>query len=274
MSRINTQLAQLTPQELDFIVTTVTTRRTDYKHIKEIVKDKPDFLEVMLDDERLFQRIVSEEEVLLRISPYLFFTIVLRKAKRDLASSTFTMEPITADQSVPVFNAAEAARLIEDSEVRNYLAEMLSSFTRTNTITMRYKKGGVIYRRTFSDSNVDDMLNLLSFIGEESKFTVYKRIGDICLFSTGLFPEHVLSFRPAGEGFSRKRARSFDDYEKEGIESYQRAAREETAEIVGLRDVLEAISERFALARKALNLIAERYIPTKRKDLFEFSCGS
>ncbi|MEW5899180.1 MAG: hypothetical protein AB1652_08430, partial [Bacillota bacterium] len=85
---------RLGDKDLDFVIRTVVTRRTDYDNIKEIVRDKPDLISTMLDDPRLFQRVASEEEVFLRISPYLFFEILLRQARRDFQARTYTYEKI------------------------------------------------------------------------------------------------------------------------------------------------------------------------------------
>lgn len=266
MSRADARLARLTPQELDFIVTTVTTKRTDYERIREIIRSKPDFIKVMLQDERLFERVVNDDEILLRISPYLLFTIFLRRAQKDLTESTYTIEQVSRREKIPVFDASGAAELVEDEDVRDYLADMLSSFTRTNSITVYYRKGSFLYKRSYSDMDVDDMIALADMVEDEFKFGLYKRIGDICLFLTGLYPEHVFM---TATGKGSRAQRTMSDYEREGIEFYRQAAQQEAAEMTGLQPVLELIATRFNLARKPLNLIATKYIPAKKQRIFK-----
>src|SRR5690606_27549591 len=121
--------------DLHFIVTSVTSRRTDYDKIVEIIRDKPDLIDVLLDDPRLAERLDAQQPLLLQVSPFLLFAILLRRAHRELKESIFTME-VGSQGRLPVFDAREAASLLDDGELRTYLADMLSSFTRTDTATV------------------------------------------------------------------------------------------------------------------------------------------
>ena len=40
----------------------------------------------------LFQRLLSRDDILLRVSPWLFFYVLLRRARRDLQQEVFTVE--------------------------------------------------------------------------------------------------------------------------------------------------------------------------------------
>src|SRR5690606_40024132 len=59
-------------------------------------------------------------EAVLQVSPYLLFTVLLRRAQRDLRARKFTME-IGSQGTLPVFDADAAADLLEDVAVRDYL---------------------------------------------------------------------------------------------------------------------------------------------------------
>jgi len=268
------RLRRLPRTDLDFIIETVVTRRRDYDNIREIIQDKPDFIDVMLDDEKLFRRVVADEEILLKISPYLLFTILLRRAHRDLQKSSYTMEYVGRDQKVPVFDAKEVAEFLNDKDVRDYLAEMLSTFTKTESTTIYFRSGRTTYKRTYSDMSINDMTELAGMVKEEFRFPFYKRIGDVCLFMTGIFPEHVVS--EGGElrgerswmSIGVRAQRGIEEYETKGREFYRQASYEEAARAAGLDRVLAAIADNFTLARKPLNLISERYIPARRLQWF------
>ena len=96
-------MIKLSDKDLMFVIQTVATQRRDYEHIKEIVEGKPDLLDLMLDDEKLFQRLLREEEVLLQISPRLLFEILLRQARRDLKREAYTVERMGLTWKIPVF---------------------------------------------------------------------------------------------------------------------------------------------------------------------------
>ena len=72
--------------DLRFLVETVATQRYDNDRIVELVRDKEDFLEQMLEDPALLHRILNDKEVFIRISPYMMFSILLRQIRRELGS--------------------------------------------------------------------------------------------------------------------------------------------------------------------------------------------
>ncbi|HHY46969.1 MAG TPA: hypothetical protein GX506_06670 [Firmicutes bacterium] len=274
MDVANRHLSALPREDLDFIVRTVVKRRTDYDEIRNIIQGKADLIDVMLDDERLFRRTMADEEAILRLSPFLLFTILIRKVHRDLKNTTFTIEPVGKRERLPIFDAPRVVELLDNEDVRSYLADMLSSFTRVGTTTLYFKDGRAFSKRTFSDVDLDDVLELAEILPEDSKFSLYKRAGDICLFLTGVYPDYIFSqvaeesssHRTQGE--SRK-VRDMADYEREGQMFYRQAASHKMAKVVGMDRVLSVLSESFTLARKPLTIIAERYVTSKRDQWFK-----
>jgi len=258
---------KLSDKDLMFLIQTVATQRRDYEHIKEIVKDKPDLLDLMLDDEKLFQRLLREEEVLLQISPRLLFEILLRQARRELKREAFTVEKVGLTWKIPVFDSSKVAELLEDKGIRGYLAEMLSSFTRTESTVLYFRRGTRTYRKRFSDMDFDDVEELSRFVEEKYRFPFYKRMGDISLFLTGVFPEYVDSPYPWKLWRTRVR-RSLEELEREGREVYRLASEHEEARRSNLGDILWRLSENFDLARKSLNFISDRYIHRHKLTLF------
>lgn len=262
-------LKKLPKRDLDFIITTVARRRNDYDEIRRLVAGKPDLIDIMLDDEGLFERVTSDQEILLKITPYLLFTILVRKAKRDLEHTSYTMEPVgTSQRRLPVFDAGDASHLLEDVNIRDYLAELLASFTRVNSTTVYLRgRGGHYYKKTYSELNPDDMKELAGLVSEEYRFALLKRIGDICLFLTGIFPDFVTSFGHK-RGIRRDPGTLLAEYEKTGMDFYNQAASLEDAHKLGLSEVLKSLAEDFTLARKPLNVISDKYIYAQRTMFF------
>lgn len=260
---------QLTEHDLGFVVETVSTQRQDRERVKDIVRDKADFLDVMLDDHRLFRR-VMDEEVWERISPYLLFTILLRQARRDLQSSGYTLERLGASGRLPVFDAPQVASLLRDGEVRDYLSRLLTSFTRVHSTVVYFRHRGRLHRRSFSDMDMDDMEELAYGVEPEYRFPFFKRIADIALFLTGVFPEYVAASSAAAPQRPRLaggRLRTAQEYQQEGRQFYLMAA-ECAPPGSEAADILCKMAHNFDLARKPLNLVSEHYMPFARFQWF------
>jgi hypothetical protein len=261
---------RLTESDLKFIVETVTTRRRDHDHIIGLVRDKEELLEPMLEDPKLAERLISEEEAFVRVSPYLMFAVLLRRVRRDLESQSFMFERDARGKRIPVFEAPQAVQLLGDSAMREYLIEMLCSFVRTNTGLLYWKERGAWHKRKFSDVDMDDMIALCHLVEPAFKPRLYKRIADIALFLTGIYPDHASLFvrRPRSQA---ARGRAVPDYERQGRCFYTLAARE--AEPPWPASVFKDLAEKFILAREALNTLNDYYLKPLRARYFDQPAG-
>ena len=70
---------RLSDKDLDFLVETVSPGVIDKPKLKQIVKEDEGFRNTFIDDEKVFRRLVNEKEAFLKISPALFFEVLLRK---------------------------------------------------------------------------------------------------------------------------------------------------------------------------------------------------
>lgn len=259
---------RLTESDLKFVVETVATRRRDHDHIVNLIRDKDDLLEPMLEDPKLVERLINELEVLVRVSPYLMFSVLLRRVRRDLEGQSFVLARDGRGKRIPVFEAAQAGELLGDPPMREYLAEMLCSFVRTN-IAVLYRQEDRGWRKCkFSDMDMDDMIALCQLVESQLKPRLYKRIADIALFLTGIYPDHASFFvrRPRSQDW-----RIVPDYEREGRRFYTLAARETGPP--GPASVFENLAEKFTLAREALNTLSDFYLKPLRAKYFDPPAG-
>lgn len=222
------------------------------------------WLEAVLEDDEVFERLVNSKEFLLAVSPWLYFNVLLRRARHELTREAFTLER-RARQKVVVFDTEAVAALLEDAAMRDYLAALLASFTRVSSRTVRVALGRGIWRRyRTSDLDVEGLMRYAGAVEEAFRFEPYKRIGDVCLFLTGMFPEYTEGRRAARGRLLEGR----EDYERYGRAFYQLAAEHERAEVGGLGTVLARLSEEFVVAEKPLAFLAERYLWGWRHELF------
>ena len=140
----------------------------------------------MLDDPKLVERLLNDQEVFVRVSPYLMFSVLLRRVRRDLEGQAYVLERDDRGKRVPVFEAPQTVELLKDSALREHLTEMLCSFVRTNTGLLYWKERGTWRKRKFSDLDMDDMIALCQLVEQHFKPRLYKRVADIALFLTGI----------------------------------------------------------------------------------------
>jgi hypothetical protein len=255
----------LTESDLRFVVETVATRRRDYDHIVDLVRGKEDLLDPMLEDPRLSERLFREAEALVRVSPHLLFSVLLRRLRRELEKEAYILEVNTKGKRIPIFEGPAVAEMLSDREVLDYLVEMLCSFVRTNSGVIYRKERGTWHKRQFSDNDMDDMIELARIIDPEMRPGLYKRIADIALFLSGIFPEHATRFAAPPQAIYSAR-RTLEDYEHTGSRFYSVAAKE--MDQTQWKPVLGTLAEKFTLARLALNSFSERYVKTHRTRYF------
>jgi hypothetical protein len=267
--------SRLNRNDLLFLVETFMPESRDTERSSSAIQHDEGLIEAMLADERLFRRLMSDEETLVRVSPWLFFTVLLRQARRDLPGETFTTER-RSQQRVVLFDVDQVARLLAQEPLLEYLAVLLASFTRIQSVTVpvRVRKG--IWRRyRANDLDVSSLLRYAETLQKDARFEPYRRIADVCLFLSGVFPDYIEAqyryplsrqIRPAAKG---QYLRSREDYERHGQAFYRLAAEHEQARVEGLVDVLSALSEDFVLAEKPLAFLAEHYLRFTRYRLFD-----
>ena len=267
--------SRLSDQDLDFVIQEAVPEFSDKAKLRQLIREDEAFRKALLGDDRVFRKVMADDEVILRISPALYFEVLLRRTLKELEKAGHTIER-TATQAIPVFDVKRVVDLLAKQVVLDYLADMLSSLTRINSyvIPVRVRKG--IWRKIrFNDMDVDSLSRLCETASEEERFSLYKRIGDVCLFILGIFPEYVQDdYRYPSSGEKRPKLpmrlkRSLEDYEEEGVKFYKLAAQHPSARILGLSEVLWLLHENLATAKKPLNFISEHYLHYKKRQLFD-----
>src|SRR5713226_5380102 len=94
-----------TDEDLRFIAETVGEERTGTAPALELLRTREDLLDVILEDDRLVRRLLGDEQALLRVSPRLVFSVLLRRVIRDLNERPYTLERTPAE-TVAVFDAS------------------------------------------------------------------------------------------------------------------------------------------------------------------------
>jgi hypothetical protein len=265
---------ELSETDLDFIVQVAAPMFKDKAKLKQIIMEDDDFRRGLVLDNRVFKRVMSDRQILLRISPALYFEILLRNAAMRFENSGYTIER-SGSQRVAVFDTRSLSEFLTRYPVIYYLADMLSSFTKieSSVITVKIRKG--VWRRIrFNDMDIDSLKRFCELVDDEYRFSFYKRIADVCLFTLGIFYEYVhynYFYSLSGDKRSHLAGRArldTQEYEEEGIKFYRLAAAHPSAGMFKLSDVLWLIQDNFTKSRKSLNFISEYYLYHKKRELF------
>lgn len=274
MAPFNQSLLQLSDTDMDFLIKTASPRATDRAGLKRILREDDVLRKSFVQDEQVIKRIMEDEEVLLHISPRLYFEILLRKAAMDLKQVSYTVET-TSTMKIPVFDSHDLANLLEEEEVLLYLADMLASFTKVNSYTIVFRvRQGVWRKIRFNDLDIYSLMNLCEIAEEEYQLGLYKRIADICLFILGIFPEYAAQdYRYPFSGQLRPQLRgkiriSPDEYEQNGRKFYKMAAEHQAAKALEVSETFQVFHDNFLKAKKPLNFIADHYLHYKKQHFF------
>jgi len=274
MPRLNLKASKLSERDLDFLTETVSPEVKDQYRIRRVIREDEDFRNKFIGDDKVFRRVMDDEEIFLKISVGLFFEVLLRKAAKDLEKAGYTVER-TSTMKIPVFDAKEVVELLTKESLLAYLADMLSSFTRIESYALSFKaRKGFWYKIRFNDLDIQSLMSFCDVVEDQHRLGFYKRIADICLFIMGLFPDYVERehrypfsghLRPQTPG---KLTISPEEYEEEGRKFYRLAAEHPSAKETDLAAVFWALHEKFQAAKKPLNFIAEHYLHYKKHMVF------
>jgi hypothetical protein len=265
---------RLSDRDLNFLIASAAPDVKDKSRLREIIAEDEDFRNSFIGDEKVLRRLMDDDRVFLKISPLLFFEILLRNAAKELSKLSYTLEK-TRFMRIPVFDTRELAELLNQQSVIIYLADMLSSFTRIESYTFSFRIGTGVWKKIrFNDMDVLSLIRFCEAVEDKYRLGLYKRIADICLFTLGIFPDYAeRSYRYPLSGEIRPQIAggagiSLEEYERKGQEFYRLAAGHQAAAELELAQIFRALYENFHKAQKPLNFIAEYYLKTKRNHLF------
>src|SRR5215510_13784026 len=124
-------------------------------------------------------------------SPFLVFAVSVQRAAAELASAGHVPERTGPRQRVPLFDAPALRDFLAAPARRLFLAELLASFTRVASGRYRSRVGGRLRTRRFSELDPVRLAGLLEAVPRAERPGVYRRLGDVTLFLTGVFPDYA-----------------------------------------------------------------------------------
>ncbi len=206
------------------------------------------------------------------VSPFLTFAVALHRTAVTLQEATFVEERWTPRLRVPVFDVVALRRLLDDPMRRYALVELLASYSRVASGVAWTRSARGWQRRRFSELDPVRMAGLLEVVDPAERPGIYRRLGDLALFTTGVFPDAPMGVAGAGRGRLLRLsglAGADDDLsgtallELLGTRWYHlagQAARAVGSPMTAMLAVTADLGEHFADARRVLNVVTDRYL--------------
>ena len=207
-------------------------------------------------------------------SPFLVFAVSVQRAAAELASAGHVPERTGPRQRVPLFDVPALRDFLAAPARRLFLAELLASFTRVASGRYRARVGGRMRTRRFSELDPVRLAGLLEAVPQAERPGVYRRLGDVTLFLTGVFPDYATAQALGPVNAARLlRAAQLPASQQDrlagppGIEFWEhlgarwyRAARDLAPVATARLTVVGEVADRFRQARRVLNHVTDQYL--------------
>ena len=263
--------------DFNFLADTLYDDTRKRRHFLDYIQKDLPALDQILNQEKLIQQVALQDNLFIRISPYLYFEILLRRSLGDIQRENYILENVGyLNKKIPVFDQQKVLEVLSPEMVKDYLVELLVSFIRVNNFTIYVRRGkGVYFKKTISDFDLDLLTEAAKEVEEPYRFLFLRRAGDIALFISGIFPENLFGVPEKTNYSSRSRwiphwVNRSEDLEKIGKTLYQQASESSVAREYSLDSVLQFLSDNFPFTKKPLNVMSDRYLCFHKYDIFQF----
>jgi hypothetical protein len=255
-------------------------------------------IEYLLASNRVYHEIFSRaQDPLVNASPFLVFAVAVEQAVRELKSATHITEWTGPHRRAVLFDVARLRDFASSPWVRLFLAELLASFTRVASGSVFVPTRHGWRRQRFSELDPVRLASLLNVVAEAERPGILRRLGDLALFLTGVFPGYVARegfgpvaqarllradppLSPAGAPVGRGSApvalhdaAAVSLLEQLGRRWYEAAVKMLPPPVPANVAVLSQLPEHFSDARRVLGIITDRFLYRSRGEWFGLGTG-
>ncbi len=229
------------------------------------------------------------DQALTPASPFLTFALIVHRSWVELQRTHYIDEWVGPGQRLPVLAADDLRSFLAGAQRRLFLTELLASYTRVTSGSTWVRTARGWRRRRFSELDPVRLASLLDVVPEADHPGVYRRLGDLALFLTGVFPDHTemhglgpldegrllrisgLTSEPergAGRRSELPSTGAVSVLERLGKRWYWLASHTARAPLTGTMPVVAELADRFGLARRTLNFLTDRHVFVHGRDWF------
>ncbi|MDQ3751989.1 MAG: hypothetical protein M3333_03750 [Actinomycetota bacterium] len=223
----------------------------------------------------------SSRDPFLLATPFMVFALLVHRAGLELRGVTFVDEWVGPQKRLPVFDVGPLRDFVADPWHRVFLVELLASYTHVSSGSVWVQDRRGRRRQRYSELDPIRLASLLDVVPAEDRPGIYRRLGDLALFMTGVFPDRSSSwpFSPNEQARLLSTGAGDDAGEHEAADPRGEtpAGMLELLEDLGGRwyraacssipppasrttSVLASVAQRFGTARRILNFITDRHL--------------
>jgi hypothetical protein len=254
------------------------------------LRAEPGEIERLLATPQLFDALFQQgdEDALVLVSPFMAFATLLARAPALLEGLAFVPERVGARRSVPVFEVEPLRELVADPLRRLFLADVLASYTHVASGAIWVKSRHGWRHRRFSELDPAQFAVLILTVAPDQRLVLYRRLGDLSLFLSGVFPDHAQAHALAPIAVERLRRAlaagqprgerpveplipdlgALAQLEAIGRRSYALSLEGTVHRDLGFAPVLAYVAEHFRHARMVLNFLTDGYLFQHRERWF------
>ena len=159
------------------------------------LRERPDRIEALLARPDVFAALFGDggEDPIVVAGPFVAFAVLLAQTPAVFARLTFVPERVGRRSTVPVFEVDPLREFVADPLRRLFLADLLASYTHVASGALWVKSRRGWRHRRFSELDPAQFAELILSVPPEERLVLYRRLGDLTLFLSGVFPDHVSS---------------------------------------------------------------------------------
>lgn len=266
-------LEHLTERDFDLIASSVP-EFAGTELLRSRLRERPELIDRLLEEQVLYDALFDQADPVIAagISPFLAFGVLVNRAGRDLERAAYVSEWTGPGKRLPVFDVETLREFVDEGTRRYFLVEFLASFTKVASGTRWVKTRKGYRRKRYSELDPVRLAEMVEQLPPTQRAAGYRRLGDVALFLSGIFPDHTAR-HPLGPVERRRLSRSAaidpkaalteDDlafFETAGTAWYRKAV-DTAASVVGVGPrFLHDVADRFSPARRVLNYLTDRYL--------------
>lgn len=238
------------------------------------LRTRPTAVLDLFEQRDLFDEVYGQgSRGLIRVSPFFAFLVAVHRAAQEIATTPYVAERSAPRQQVPVFDSAQLADFLADPRHRLFLAELLASFVRVASGRYWTRTSRGLRSRRYSELDPVRLAQFAEHVPPPYRPGVYRRLGDVSLFLTGVYPDYAQTHAfgpfdvarlmrtaglPVDDGTGLSAAAPIQLLEHLGERWYRQASDLAPVTTTHLA-VVAQVAGRFRDARRVLNHIADRY---------------
>lgn len=216
-----TETHPLSEADLRFLIEHFPVPGRRFEDVAAAVVSFPSTIESMLDSEYVRRRVLDSRELLLEVTPFLLFNVMLRQALPGPRSRT-------------------------DRKVINYLANLLCLFIDTERVFRVHAQA------TQRHVYLWEMIEAAQRAGSERRFLIHSHIGNYSLYLSGVFRDWIHHRQSRG-----RRSIGLEHYTSFGRAYFELAAGHDLARRYWLQDVFRELAAKFDHYQQALHRLRD-----------------